>query len=248
MAAGNVILREEHVFEKINKYIDPKDTMFHGTEKKYFEIGASALNVTRSALAAAQIPESEIRNILDYGCGYGRVLRWFSGAFEHAKILGMDRDGAALASIEANLSVETRLVDLELKHDLNSSFELIWMGSLFSHLPEVELLRLLKYLSRHLSKNGLLVFTTLGPFAEGRIRSGKKLYGLGSEEAGRLLLDYRNSGFGFGNYPKQVNYGIALVHPFWIMGKFDEHGLNPVFFAQKGWDHHQDVFAANLCY
>lgn len=227
--------------------IDPADGMLpHHGSRQYFQVGASALAAIKAVLAAAGKSCHEIRSILDYACGYGRVLRWLRAEFHEADVLAMDIDEKALASVRRILDVDTRLIQPESLSHIGRSFDLIWVGSLFTHLPEERSRRLLDHLSLHLSATGLLVFTTHGPYVAERIRSGEKQYGLEPEQRFLLLSGYDSAGFGFGSYSHISDYGISVATQTCYENMIAEKPMTVVFYEERMWANHQDVYAAHL--
>lgn len=226
----------------IDRTIVPGDTMFQGNEDYYFEVGESALAAIEASLAAAGV--TKVESVLDYACGYGRVLRWLKARFPSARILASDLDSKGLAAVGATLGIETRPARVDCAESLGESFDLIWSGSLLTHLSELDAGRVLKFLLDHLSPSGVLVFTTHGPYVERRI-AGEKLYGLETSEADRLLEDYRSGGYGFGAYPKQKAYGISAVIPSKMMCLIEQTDGRPIYYQERGWIRHQDVYAVS---
>jgi len=110
---------------------------------EYFQTGAEA------ALRLQSIsPKAE--RILDFGGGYGRVGRFLSAAFPGAKRLVSDPKPSA--------------VDFQIKHfgalsDDQQPVDLIFAGSVFTHLPETEFRGTLSSLLGRLTRTGALVLT-----------------------------------------------------------------------------------------
>ena len=209
----------------------------------YFAAGASALSLVRSSLAAADLKTSSVRSVLDYACGYGRVLRWLIAAFPSTIVSGVDADKNAAASAAKVLSVKTSVLDVSLQSSLGSSFDLIWVGSLFTHLPKTEFLRVLKYVAEHLNPGGLLVFTTHGDFVVRRLETGQKDYGLGVEKRDSILLQYKKDGYGFIPYSWSATYGISVSDRHTVEELIATAGVSGVLMRSQGWANHQDGYA-----
>jgi hypothetical protein len=130
-------------------------------------------------------------------------------------------------------------------------FDLIWVGSVFTHLDRERWGGFLPALGGALTDGGVLVFTTHGPECEGRIRAGDLDYSLKHDEIERLLAEYAASGFGFGSYaetarhdyPDSGSYGVSVVDRDVARSLIDAAGLSFVHCIPTGWDSHQDVFA-----
>jgi SAM-dependent methyltransferase len=133
---------------------------------------------------------------------------------------------------------------------LQQSFDLIWCGSLVTHLNERGILSLLRLFHRQLRTGGLLIFTTHGDFVPGRILRREFDYGLTLEQINRIGASYPETGYGYEDYPGEkeygasvTDYGVSLTSPDWIRRRVAEvGGLREVYFKERGWDDHQDVF------
>jgi SAM-dependent methyltransferase len=126
---------------------------------------------------------------------------------------------------------------------LGKKFDMIWCGSLATHLNESGIGALLRLFQRHLAPGGIVIFTTHGDFVQRRILTPDFDYGLDPKQIERIGIDYPKTGYGFEEYPGEQNYGVSLSSPAWIRARVrDVGGLKEVFFKERGWDDHQDVF------
>lgn len=230
-------------YKRINRTIASGDGLFTGNAGHYLSIGASALAVIAQGLEAARVPRSSVRRVLDYACGYGRVLRWLIAGFPEAHILGVDVDSKAVKAAGKALGVETRQLDVRLSERLDDPFHLIWVGSLLTHLPRGESLRVLQYLKDHLTGSGVLIFTTHGPLVAGRLRSRERMYNLSEAAAARVVAEYQATGYGFASYERMNDYGISIASAAHVLNMLQESGLMPVLYRERGWSAHQDAYA-----
>ncbi|MEO6655526.1 MAG: hypothetical protein ABIO36_05545, partial [Pyrinomonadaceae bacterium] len=133
-------------------------------------------------------------------------------------------------------------------------FDLIWCGSLLTHLCQDDILKLFNLFSRSISEKGMAVFTAHGDFVAKRLAAEYEFYGLREPEAERLAKIYAANGFAYGSYELEEtygevdlmdsNYGVSLTSPVWINKKLSKvDGIRQVFFRPQGWDDHQDVYA-----
>jgi len=235
---------QDAIYPDVIRIIPAGDSMYDGSTEYYFQCGASALSAIRSVLNAAGTPPSRIKSVLDYASGYGRVLRWLKAGFPAADILAMDTDVKALAAVSEILDVDTKIADVHLLERIERKFDLIWCGSLITHLPIEFSRRALGYFSEHLASGGVCVFTVHGPYVAERIRRREKLYGLSQDGINKLLSGYDAEGYGFGPYPDSENYGISVTTEQHILEILEAAGMKPVFFESRGWVGHQDVAGA----
>jgi len=230
----------------VNEEISERDGMAKGNHATYLNTGKNALKAVLQVLSAAKVEIGSNHRVLDYACGYGRVLRWLQAAFPHAELKGMDIDKNAVASASDILGVDARVLDPSLNTPLGGKFDLIWVGSLFTHLPRDEAIRVLSYLRDHLSEMGVLVFTAHGNYVHDRMAAGEKTYNLSDEGVRKVLSEYASGDFAFSPYPHSETYGIALTSPLTIFTALAETRLSPIYFQDRGWVNHQDVYGCVL--
>jgi hypothetical protein len=98
---------------------------------------------------------------------------------------------------------------------IDTSFELIFCGSLLTHRYSYTLLR-----------------------------ENAKHYGLEEHEVPGMLAAFRATGFGYRDYPGQTDYGVSIAAPAWVLAQLrqDPH-LKLVYLSEMGWDQHQDAVA-----
>ena len=242
LASGTLTPAEHELLSRVESLISYEDGMYKGDGAHYFNVGLSAIRCIDEALNAAQI--TAVNNILDLPCGYGRVLRFLVARFPAARITAcellpdavrfcVERFGARPAYSAYNLN--------ELA--LDTQFDLIWCGSLITHLDALRTLDLLKFFARQLAPGGLVVCTTHGDYVAERILDEADFYGLPRAQIPALVAAYRQHGYGYLDYPDVPGYGVSLTAPAWIRTQARAAGgLREVYFRARGWDEHQDVF------
>jgi SAM-dependent methyltransferase len=145
----------------LNTEISPSDSMYMGSRGAYVVAGVSALECVRDALKSVE--KSTVTRILDLPCGAGRVLRVLRAAFPDANLTAcdLDRDGVDFcANVLGAKPVYSRSAPDEV--ELDGGFDLIWCGSLFTHLDARRWPAFFDLLGQALSPGGLLVLTTHG--------------------------------------------------------------------------------------
>jgi GT2 family glycosyltransferase/SAM-dependent methyltransferase len=100
--------------------------------------------------------------ILDFGCGWGRILRFFLKDIEPEKLCGVDQSAEAVQVCrETNKWCRFTLIGAHPPTPLEAeSFGLIYLYSVFSHLPEEMHWTLLREFHRLLVPGGMLIATT----------------------------------------------------------------------------------------
>ena len=237
---------EKRILEKISLRVHDKDTMYnkYGGALHYLLVGLSANRCINQALKSVQ-KELSINNILDFPCGHGRVLRYLKANYPNASITGSELDPDALKFCRNNFSVNSLLSKNNFsKISTPKEFDLIWCGSLLTHITELASIALLKFFHDHLSENGLCIFTTHGAYTKYLIQSKEKNYGLEENAQEELLNQYIENGYGYTNYRNNKGYGVSIAN----QKKITELALSSgqwkqIMFLEKGWDNHQDVYA-----
>lgn len=233
---------ERDLLDKVSSRVYHNDGMYHGDGRHYFKVGLSAIACIDEALASAGLPDP--RAILDFPCGSGRVLRFLVQRFPKAEFTACELDHGPVEFCVRTFGARPALSSLDLDEvSLDRKFDFIWCGSLVTHLEEDGIVSLLRLFKRHLAAGGLMIFSTHGDFVQRRIPTRDFDYGLDQEQIDRIGIDYPATGYGFENYPSEKGYGVSLTSPAWTRARAAElGGLREVYFKQRGWDDHQDVF------
>lgn len=227
----------------VMKQIAAGDEMYAGDEAHYFDVGESALHAIESALFAARRQKSTINRILDLPCGYGRVMRFLHQAFPVARLTACDlhRDGVAFCAKTFGAIPVVSEVDVA-KIPLEGPYDLIWCGSLLTHLPQKKCAEFLALFQRLLLPGGIVVFTTHGRNCETDLLTGKHGYGLEGPQIEALLAEYRKTGFGYVDYADSPGYGISLSLPSFVLAHFvQQPGWQLLGYHETAWDKRQDV-------
>ena len=233
---------ERELLSKVSTRIYYNDGMYDGDGVHYFKVGLSAISCINEAIACADL--KEVRSILDIPCGSGRVLRFLVHRFPAAELTACELERGPVEFCVRTFGARPAYSSLNLDEvSLGKKFALIWCGSLVTHLNERGIGALIQLFRRHLAEGGLMIFTTHGDFVPGRIVAREFDYGLTQEQINRIGVDYPRIGYGFEDYPGEKDYGVSLTSPVWIRTRVRElGGLREVFFKERGWDSHQDVF------
>jgi SAM-dependent methyltransferase len=216
--------------------ISSGDEMFNGSRAAYFRSGLSGLRCIKRALEAAGA--SPPTSILDFACGHGRVLRMLKAAFPTAACTASDLDRGAVEFCRTTFGARG-IVSREDPGSIEfgAEFDLIWCGSLFTHLDAPRWEPFLSLLASHLAPSGALVFTIHGEHAAEEIRRSE-----GANE--QLFEPYDRTGFGYVDYPGTTGYGTSLSTLEWACATVDRNeDLQVVTRFARGWNDHQDVIA-----
>ncbi|MGH9809128.1 MAG: class I SAM-dependent methyltransferase, partial [Terriglobia bacterium] len=131
--------------------VSPNDGMF-SDPNHYLRVGLSALEIFEHAMTEGYIEETNIRDILDLPCGHGRVSRILRARFPSANltVCDLDRDGVEFCAqrFDAVPVYSTKNFD-DLR--LSGPFDLIWVGSLITHLSASDTVAFLRCMARTLN-------------------------------------------------------------------------------------------------
>jgi SAM-dependent methyltransferase len=107
-------------------------------------------------------PIGSCKGILDFGCGWGRIIRFWLRDVSPENVSGVDHSVEAIqACKETNRWSQFTLIEPNPPTSLPAgAYDLIYLFSVFSHLPEAMHWELLKEFRRLLVPGGLLIATT----------------------------------------------------------------------------------------
>jgi SAM-dependent methyltransferase len=220
--------------------------MFSGDREHYFWAGRSALECIRLGLQLAG--KTEVHSILDFPCGYGRVARTLRAAFPAAAltVCDLDRDGVDFCARTFGAAPVYSHADPSSIR-IDGSFDLIRVGSLFTHLDAERWQGFLELLRSVLAPGGLLLFTTAGRFVVQELRRGASRLGLTPGGVDAVLAAYDARGCGYHGYPNTPEYGVCVASPSWVTAQVERLAvLRLACVTERGWLRRQDAFACVL--
>jgi len=234
--------------------ISPRDGMQNKSNPEYYFVWGSQGLETIERLAAL-VDLSAVKTVLDFPSGHGRVLRYLRAAYPDAVITACDLDRDAVDFCAQTFGARPIYSTADLATvQLDGVYDLIWCGSLLTHVHADQWRDLLGLFSEHLSDSGLLVFTTHGRCFANRLHSGQTNLGLSDWAVTAILSDYDQFGFGFQKYSGQEAYGISLSSSSWVCSQivrtsglrlagYQEGARRPGQTSAGGWGGMQDAVA-----
>jgi SAM-dependent methyltransferase len=182
--------------------VHPNDFMLKSTDgadlRDYRRSATDTLAVLDQALAQAGSSREEVGHWLDFGCGYGRVLRFLLQRVPAERVWVTDLLPEAVRFCSRQFNVNP-VYDLSQRADLLGTFDLIYAISVFTHVPPAEADALANMLASVLAPGGMLIFTVHGPssldaswrypneFVGKRARPRRQLEGCRNEYDGYIL-------------------------------------------------------------
>jgi len=142
--------------------ISIQETYTGGSGDPTLKEGFKAYKIFKDCYETHVGPIGSCRAVLDFGCGWGRTIRFFLKDFPPEKLSGVDHAPQAIRICrETNKWCKFTLIEPNPPTALASdSFGLIYLYSVFSHLPEEMHWMLLKEFNRLLVPGGMLIATT----------------------------------------------------------------------------------------
>lgn len=181
------------------------------------------------------------KSFMDFGCAYGRILRYFKAAFPEASLTACDvREDAvkycaeAFGAVPVLSSVTLNNITIPKMHDI------IWMGSVITHFSADDSRLLLTKMLDNLNPGGLLIFSLHGRIYPLDIQPNRWKI-LGDDDFRGALDDYRKTGFGYRDYPGRPGIGASLTSPAWVFD-FIAQDKNLIFsYHERGWTGWHDL-------
>jgi SAM-dependent methyltransferase len=221
-----------YVFDA-NRGLGPKAAV-----EAYLESGIHAARLLANLLDEPRVKEitnqrpspGQKLSVLEFAAGYGRVTRHFASVLPGANVVACDIHEKAVAFLR-EMGCEAQLSSHAPEHlDVGKTFNVIYAFSFFTHMPRSTWRPWLVALTKHLSKNGVLIFTAHGEVSQG-------LMGVPNLE---------DDGFFFLKASEQADlaateYGNTVTSFDYVFAQLRELDLKLVQFKQAGAGHH-DVY------
>lgn len=243
---------ERALLGRVSPVIAWNDTMFDGDGQHYFNAGLDAIRVVNAVLAQTGTTP---RTILDLPSGWGRATRVFAAQFPGAELTACDiiYDGPRFCAKQFGAKAVESATDFDQLH-FARKFDLIFVGSLATHLDADGNAALLRLFARSLTPGGTLVLTTLGDEEVRRFESKGPSEQFDPADARRAVENYWSTGIGYIPYAvpmalvpeehellEKSGYGVAFTSPAWLEKAAAQAGFRRVYFEERGWDNLQDI-------
>jgi SAM-dependent methyltransferase len=223
----------------LKKYteISPNENLLlPGQQQQYYKVGYDALQICKRILNG-----KKPKNIMDFACGYGRVLRWFKDEWPKANFICVETDEMALDYCKQYFECETINSNSKLDINIKQKVDFIFSGSLVTHLNEKQIKNFLQVCLDSLVQDGILVFSSHGRDNAYLASIEHPMYG-NLVNLKKLYKKYLKKGFSYADYSvKHKGFGISLSKPSFLMSLFEDfNGFKVVYFEEAGWG--QDIW------
>ncbi|EJL58090.1 hypothetical protein PMI09_00583 [Rhizobium sp. CF122] len=231
-------------FSKVDATMSPTETM---VGHNYFWVGASAMEAIIASVQASQL--TEVRTILDMPCGHGRVLRHLAAMFPDATIdaCDLDKEGVEFCAKAFGARPIVSHEDLTAV-EFDTKYDLIWIGSLFTHTSRDITEKWLTFLSRQLTSEGIIVATFHGRFAPKLHYHTPYI----DDDKWAVIMDgYLRTGYGYADYQSgqshdfiEGSYGLSVTRPSTLLEiVFKIPGVRVHHYKERGWGNNHDIIA-----
>ena len=219
--------------------IHPDDHMWNTGQDWYFSVGESGLRLVEFAVSMSWL--SEVTTILDLPCGHGRVARYLRSACPEARMYFCDLDRSGVdfcAKAFSGIGIQSQP---ELTQVMLPITNVIWVGSLFTHIDLTRTKRWMTYLTEHLTPHGVLLATFHGRWS---IELQKTSPIIDCESWNEIIKSYQQTGFGYARYRDfdMGDYGISLTRPGVVCDLVSSiPGVRLLGYMERGWADTHDV-------
>ena len=187
-------LYEQYLASTVDAHISPTDTM---ANEWYMAVGESAAAAVYAACLSSWV--QRVDAVLDLPCGHGRVLRHLMKLFPEARFdaCDLDRDGVDFCARRFGATPLYSREDLT-ELDPGNRYDLIWVGSLFTHPSHARTRAWLAHLAGFLSGTGIIVATFHGWSSAGK---GLEFGYIDETRWRELVREWEATGYGYRDYP-----------------------------------------------
>jgi SAM-dependent methyltransferase len=224
----------------VSRQIADHDAMFVGdTVEKYLMVGRSAIEIIALAMIAARKPD--VASVLDLPCGAGRVTRHLRAFFPDADLFVSDLDRLGEHFCAETFGAHSIEASVDFSSPLGRQFDLIFCGSLLTHLPERRFVEAVDWFVAALAPDALLVLSLHGRRADHAERAVRSI---DPAKWQRVREAAYAGGFGFVETERLDGavYGYSLTAPSWVTRIAERRPLlRIVSYQEAAWNDHQDA-------
>jgi SAM-dependent methyltransferase len=219
----------------VSTELHPNDVMYRTGAAHYYVTGEMAIETILRGLTFSGA--TQVRRVLDLACGHGRIARHLAIAFPDAEMFYCDinPEYADFCAKHFNGVAIHSQPDLT-KVELPKGLDLIWVGSLFTHIDRQKTQVWLQFLSDHLRGYGNLVATFHGFFSEKVTDFGDRV------DREKLSREFFATGYGYSRSLDWEDYGVSLSKPSAILDMADAiPNTKVIAYTERGWANNHDV-------
>jgi SAM-dependent methyltransferase len=198
-----------------------------------------------SACIVSQL--TEVARVLDLPCGHGHVLRHLVAMFPDAVIDACDLDAEGVDFCASTFEARPIHSQEDLtKVKFDASYDIIWIGSLFTHTSRAITAKWLQFLADLLSPKGIIVATFHGRWA---IQLQRLVPYIDNERWQDIVREYESSGYGYQDYKREdshdfisESYGVSVAKPHGIVSLLETiPGIRIHMYQEKAWANNHEL-------
>ena len=210
----------------------------------YAERGRNVISLVQETLAVAGKEIEDVERWLDFGCGYGRVLRFLLERVPPERVSASDVIAEGVEFCRSEFGVTALPSRPELASVRLGSFDFVYAVSVITHLDERNSVDFLRLLGESLTEGGIALFTTHGEWSLAHLGHYGSEY---EAQAAEIETAVRERGIAYLRYDfAPDDYGITWHSQEFVeatMAELHAAELRPLLCKPRGLDGHQDVFA-----
>jgi SAM-dependent methyltransferase len=211
------------------------------SQKRALREGFRFYNYVKSYCQSLHVPWDENTRIVDFGCGWGRISRFFFKEIALKNFYGVDVDPKIINFCKSAMVYGNYLTvnpEPPMKFAPNS-VDVVFAYSVFSHLAEAVAVKWIAEFSRILKPGGLVLATTQGrdfiDRCEEYRHQQEPLESVWHQQLARSFLDveaakrdydsgkFLYSATGGGEFRDKSFYGEALIPPGYVKNEFGRY-------------------------
>jgi SAM-dependent methyltransferase len=208
----------------------------------YLNGAQSALRLVEEGLSLGGRSFAELRTALDFGCGYGRVVRLLVGRMEASRVFVTDTIRDAVTFCSSEFGVNPIYPRGDGRIPVLPPVDLIYAISVLTHLPEDRGREVLQAWSRAVEPSGILLFTTHNPESV----ELPSRYGILDSRRDELRNRLEADGFAYAPYAHYLgnDYGVAWHTPTYVARLAEKFlaEFQQLVYLPQGHNEHQDVY------
>ena len=210
----------------------------------YREGAMNVLALVDEALAAAHRSDDDVTSWLDFGCGYGRVIRLLAKRIPPHRITACDVVAEGVDFCASEFGVRPLHSRESLSSLVLGTYDFVYAISVLTHLDEENSEEFLHLLGDSVAPGGLFLFTTHGSHA----LEHPERYGVGYAERKAELAELvakRGTAYLPYAFMPSSRYGMAWHSTEYVtvtMARLHGDRLRLLLHRPRALDGHQDVF------
>jgi phospholipid N-methyltransferase len=168
----------------------------------------------------SEVCNRELISVLDYGCGWGRITRFFVGDVSAENLWACDPN-REFTQIFRECGIRANLVDtdwMSAQRFIQRQFDLVFSFSILTHSSEILTRNIFERFDELVAPGGLLVFTIRPEEFLTIEYDGGDRKAFGADNIPAAIADYKNGKFVYRPYDDvSPQWGVTVIPLPWLM-------------------------------